>query len=160
MTFIISMNIRGLRADLKFFALKDLFLSAKPKIILVQETMHNKQESISYFKKMFPSWFMVASKAKGLLGGLAVMWDPSWIKAKAYKCFVGILISAVISRHSCPINILNIYAPYKNKSLFWEFFFDSGIFDVDSLMIAGDMNITISSEEHWGKCRKYDPLSD
>lgn len=69
MTFIIFMNIRGLGADLKFLALKDLFSSAQPKIILIQETMQSNHVSISYFRKMFPSWYMVALEAKGLLGG-------------------------------------------------------------------------------------------
>lgn len=96
MTFILSMNIRGLGADHKFLALKNLFLSDQPKIILIQETMHNKSLAISYFRKMFPSWHMAASEAKGLSGGLAVLWDPVWIRAKAYKCFLGIHISASV----------------------------------------------------------------
>jgi len=106
MTFIISMNIRGLSADPKFLALKDIFYSARPGIILIQETMHSSQVSISYFRKMFPSWYMVASEARGLLGGLAALWDPHRIRAKAYKCFVGIIISASIRGKYFPINIL------------------------------------------------------
>eukprot|EP00253_Pinus_taeda_P002472 PITA_02472 len=122
--------------------------------------MHSKQAAISYFRKMFPLWHMETSEAKGLSGGLAVLWDPSWINAKAYKCFAGILITVVIRGYSSPINILNIYAPYKNRSHFWEKFFDSEIFDIDSLMIAGDLNITLCPEEQWGKCKNRDPLSD
>jgi len=141
------MNIRGLGVDLKFLAFNNLFSSAKQKIILVQETMHSKHVSISYFRKMFPSWHMAASEAKGLSRGLVVLWDPSWIRAKAYKCFAGILISAFITGNDCPINILNIYAPYKNRTHFWDKFFASEIFDIDSLMIAGDLNVTLSSEE-------------
>lgn len=39
-------------------------------------------------------------------------------------------------------------------------FFDLEIFDIDSLMIAGDLNITLSPEERWGKCKKRKSLSD
>jgi len=116
-------------------ALKDLFFSARLKIILIQETMHSKQAAISYFKKMFPLWHIAASEANGLSGGLAVMWDPLWINAKAYKCFAGILISVVFRGHSIPINILNIYGPYKNRSHFWEKFFDSKILLVISTLL-------------------------
>lgn len=154
------MNICGLGADQLFLALKNLFYSAQPKIILIQETMHSNHVSISYFRKMFPSWHLVASEAKGLSGGLAVLWDPVWIRAKAYKCFAGILISASIRGNDCPINILNIYAPYKNRILFWEKKFALEIFDIETLMIAGDLNVTLSSEERWGNSRKRDPLVD
>lgn len=109
---------------------------------------------------MFPLWHIAASEANGLSGGLAVMWDPSWINAKAYKCFVGIFISVGFRGHSIPINTLNIYAPYKNRSHFWEKFFDSEIFDIDSLMTAGDLNITLSTEGRWGKCKQRESLSD
>lgn len=60
----------------------------------------------------------------------------------------------------CPINILNIYAPYKNRLPFWEKLFASEIFDIESLMIAGDLNVTLNPEERWGKSRKRDPLAD
>eukprot|EP00253_Pinus_taeda_P012528 PITA_12528 len=36
---------------------------------------------------MFPSWFMSATDANGLYGGLAVLWDPDWISAIEYRCF-------------------------------------------------------------------------
>ena len=115
MNFILSMNIRGLGAGQNFLALKNPFFANQPKIILIQETMHNTLVSISYFRKMLPTWHMVAVEANGQFGGLTVLWEPKWIKAKAYKCFVGILISASIRGKEWPINILNMYAPYKNR---------------------------------------------
>lgn len=99
-------------------------------------------------------------EASGLSGGLAVLWDPNWIKAKAYRCLAGILISAQIRGKDCPINILNIYAPYKNRLQYWEKLFDSEIFDIESLMIAGDFNVTLNSDETWGNRRKKNPLAD
>lgn len=72
---IISMNIRGLGADPKFLALKELFRSSNSKIILIQETMHGSQDSISYFRRMLPSWHMAAMDASSLFGGLVFLWD-------------------------------------------------------------------------------------
>lgn len=158
MNFIMSMNIRGLVIDLKFLALKDIFHLAQPKSILIQETMHSSRVYISYFRKMFPSWYMVASEARGLSGRLTILWDPESIKAKAYKCFSSILISAVIKGQRIQINILNTYAPYKNRIPFWEKLFASEIFDIESLMIVGDLNVTLNSDEFWRNCRKRSTL--
>eukprot|EP00253_Pinus_taeda_P024864 PITA_24864 len=109
---------------------------------------------------MFPTWFMVATGANGLSGGLAALWDPNWIDAKAFKCCAGIMLSATVRGHAQCLNLLNVYAPYKNRTPFWDNFFASGILDMDSLLIAGDLNVTLSPNECWGNCRDRDPLSE
>jgi len=160
MTFLISMNIRGLGAGPKFLALKHIFFSDLPKIIFIQETMHSASVTLAFFRRMFPFWHMVATDASGLSGGLAVMWDPAWINAIAFKCYAGILISASVRGQSISINMLNIYAPCRDRSPFWERLFESELLDMDSLMLAGDLNVTLNAEEVWGDGRKHDPLGD
>eukprot|EP00253_Pinus_taeda_P006854 PITA_06854 len=154
------MNIRGLGAPPKFLALKKFFFQARPKIIFIQETMHSSRVSLAFFRRMFPSWFMVATEANGLSGGLAVLWDPVWIKAKAFKCCAGIMISAMVRGQVFMINLLNVYAQCRNRSPFWERLFTSEILDIDSLLLVGDLNVTLSADECWGNCRKKDLLSD
>jgi len=56
--------------------------------------MHAASVTVSYFRKMFPLGHISAVEAMGLSGGLAVLWDPRWICAKAYNCIAGILIYA------------------------------------------------------------------
>eukprot|EP00253_Pinus_taeda_P035371 PITA_35371 len=154
------MNIRGLGAGPKYLALKHIFYSARPKIILIQETMHDRLSSISYFRKMFPSWYMMAIDACGHSGGLAVLWNPLWIRTNAYKCFAGIMISATFWGHRLPINVLNTYAPYLHRYPFWDRFFSSDLCEIRSLMIVGDMNFTLCPDEVWGGGKKMDPLAD
>lgn len=122
--------------------------------------MHNAYDAISYFRKMYPSWHISATEAKGLSGGLAVLWDPSWIKVKTYGCLVGILISAKLRGHKFPINILNMYAPYRDRMIFWAKISDSEIFDLENLLIVGDLNLTLSMDEIWGSNRKKDPIAE
>eukprot|EP00253_Pinus_taeda_P034108 PITA_34108 len=120
--------------------------------------MHDSIQTISYFRRMLPSWHMVATNAIGLSGGLDVLWDPKWIKAVAFQCFVGILILAYIRDSPDPIHILNIYAPYKDRYPFWEYFLSSELLDIDSLIIGGDFNCTLCNDEIWGNGRKNDPV--
>eukprot|EP00253_Pinus_taeda_P025007 PITA_25007 len=157
---IVSMNICGLGAGPKYLALKHIFFFSRLKIILIQETMHDRQSSIAYFRKMFPSWFMVAIDACGHSGGLAVLWNPLWIRATTYKCFAGILLSATFRGQRLPIHILNIYAPYMHRFPFWDHFFSSDLCEIRRLMLVGDMNFTLCPHEVWGGGRKMDPLSD
>lgn len=56
--------------------------------------MHGVPESIIYFRRMFPFWHIVATEANGQSGGLVVLWDPGWIRAKAFRCLAGILLIA------------------------------------------------------------------
>eukprot|EP00253_Pinus_taeda_P031852 PITA_31852 len=132
MNFIISLNIRGLGVDPKFLTLKDFFLSSRPYIILIQETMRPREVSLEYFRKLLPSWHMVATDADGLSGGLATLWDPSRVRAKAYR----------------------------NRNQFWSSFFSSAIIEIENLVIAGDFNLTLHSNECWGPCRHHHPLAE
>lgn len=151
-----SMNIRCLGADPNILAIKDLFRSSKSKILLIQETMHGCQETISYFRCMFPTQHMAEMGATGLSGGLAVLWDLAWILVVAFKCFVVLLPLAYIRGSPRPFHILNVYAPYKECFPFWDHFLSSEILDLDSLLIGGDLNCTLSNDEIWGRGRRDD----
>lgn len=83
MNLVLSMNIRGLGAAHKFLALKELFFSNKPYIILLQESMHTTQQAVKNFRKMFLEWHIVATDSCGLSGGLAALWNPRWVNFKA-----------------------------------------------------------------------------
>jgi len=81
------------------------------------------------------------------------MWDPEWIRAKAYKYCAGILLTASIRGQDFILNLINIYAPYKNRLAYWERIFQSRILEVKSLLMAGDFNLALGSAECWGNCR-------
>eukprot|EP00253_Pinus_taeda_P017747 PITA_17747 len=157
---IVSMNIRGLGSGPKYLALKHIFLSARPKIILIQESMDDRHTSLTYFRKMFPSWHMAAIDACGHSGGLIALWNPLWIRTSAYKCFASILLNVSFRGIRSPINILNIYAPYSHRYSFWDRFFTSDLCEIHHLLLVGDMNFTLGSDEVWGGGRHMDPLSD
>eukprot|EP00253_Pinus_taeda_P006727 PITA_06727 len=122
--------------------------------------MRTRDVSLEYFRKLLPTWHMVATDADGLSSGLATLWDPSRVRAKAYKCFAGIIISAAIRGFDIPLNILNLYAPYRNRNQFWSSFFSSAIVELEHLVIAGDFNLTLHSNECWGPCRHHRPLAE
>lgn len=80
MTFILSLNMRGLGAAPKFLALKDLFSPIHPYIILLQETMHVAPQVIECFQNILLDWHMATTNALSLLGVLITIWDPRWVK--------------------------------------------------------------------------------
>jgi len=109
---------------------------------------------------MFLAWYIAATEASGLSGGLAVIWDPRWVSAKSFKCLGGILVST--NFRGCPdvIHILNVYAPYKDRASYWEPFLASGILDDEVLLIAGDLNCTMGPDKVWGRGKKANCIGE
>jgi len=109
---------------------------------------------------MLPSWYMAAMGVNGLSGGLAVLWDPRWISARNFRCLGGILIVAKYRGCADCIHILNVYAPYKDRASYWNLVFASGILEIETLLIAGDLNYTLELDEVWGKGKKTDSIEE
>lgn len=59
-------------------------------------------------------------------------------------------MSAQFQGQNFSINIMNVYAPYRNREPFWKKLFESEIFDIDNILIAGDLNFTLNLDEVWG----------
>jgi len=67
---------------------------------------------------MLLKWHIAPTTIAGLSGGLVALWDPQWVKIKAFKFFVGILLEGNIRRLGGRIHTLNIYAPYRERTVF------------------------------------------
>ena len=55
--------------------------------------------------------------------------------------------------------MVNMYAPYKERKSFWEAVDASGVLRLKNLIIGGDMNFTLFSNEVWGSLAPLDPLA-
>jgi hypothetical protein len=58
------------------------------------------------------------------------------------------------------INLLNVYSPCSDRHNFWEKVEARGLLDLENLIIAGDLNLTISVGEVWGGSATQDTLAD
>ena len=54
--------------------------------------------------------------------------------------------------------ILNVYGPFYDRTFFGEKLKDSGALEFQNLILGGDLNLTLSSNEVWGKYARADSL--
>jgi hypothetical protein len=62
----------------------------------------------------------------------------------------GILLTGSIIASKRKINLLNVYGPCLERKLFWTNLANSGLLSLKILVIAGDLNLTVSTGEVWG----------
>ena len=156
---IVSMNIRGFGGLTKQKALKELFSSLNPDIILLQETMCDHFSALHLFAKINPRWEYCAIDALSLSGGILLAWNPYLIQCKSYHSFAGILLSASFKGLDSIFSIVNCYGPYANRTSFWDSVVSRGLFNYPNLILAGDLNFTISDLEIWDNRACMDHLS-
>lgn len=160
MTHFLSMNIRGLGDASKQHRLRNIIKSGEPCIILCQETLSNCVKAINTFLSICKGWSAVAVDAVGHSGGLIALWDPIWGKFKAYKFYGGILLTGHIRGFAGTLNIVNLYAPYQHRLVFWNKFKFSVILYLRNLIVMGNFNSTMNLNEIWGDRARGDGLAD
>lgn len=47
-----------------------------------------------------------------------------------------------------PINILNVYGSYSDRHTFWTELENSGVLGISSLIVEGDLNLTLATREY------------
>ena len=89
---------------------------------------------------------------------MLTIWNLKTCNLTPFKTNVGILLEGRIQGFTNVIRILNIYAPYKDRRVFWENVEDSGVRSMQNLIVVGDLNFTMFSYENRGMMSSVDPL--
>ena len=144
---IFSMNIRGFGGLTKQKSLGILFSNLSPDMILIQKTMCYYSQSLLLFSKLKPGWEFCASDASGLFGGLLVGWNPLMVRCKAFTSLAGIILKATFKGLSETFIVINFYGPYTQITVYWNNLVAGGLLRLPNLLLAGDLNFTISSSE-------------
>ena len=156
---ILSMNIRGFWGLAKHKSLGRLFSDLRPDMILLQETMCCFSQALYLFSKLKPGWEFCASDASGLSSGLLTGWDPHLVRCKAFSSLVGIVLKATFKGLAETLTVINCYGPYIQRTSYWDNLVSGGLLGQPNLLLAGDLNFTLSSAEVWGLKARLDPLA-
>ena len=77
------------------------------------------------------------------------IWNPLTFSFKPYITCAGILLKGNIRGFEKQLNLLNVYAPYKERKVYWDKVDASGLLNLGNLILAGDLNLTLHSFENW-----------
>jgi len=78
----------------------------------------------------------------------------------AYSTYAGILLEGRMRDLNFPLQILNVYGPYSGREYFWKNIELSGILVEKNLILVGDLNLTLASNEVWCFSIRSDPLAN
>ena len=83
----------------------------------------------------------------GPLGGTLLSWNPLVDGHNPFHTVVGIIEEGNLRCLKKRIRILNVYGPYQNMRLFLDCIANDGFLNDSSLIMVGDLNLTMSIEE-------------
>jgi hypothetical protein len=109
--------------------------------------------------KFCPKWVSCAVSFVGASGGLLISWDPYLYNMVPYLTCGEILLTGFVISTKREINLLNIYGSCLQNNIFWNHMANSGLITIKNLVVAGDLNLTVSTEEFWGGSTNSGPLA-
>jgi hypothetical protein len=95
----------------------------------------------------------------GNSGGLLAAWDPNFFDFSSVLSPGGILLAGTYLELNTSLTLLNTYGPCLDHRHFWEKLDCLGLLAIKDIIIAGALNLMLSSKEIWGDRAKMDPLA-
>jgi exonuclease III len=160
----VSWNCRGLGSTLKEEAIKDLVRLVRPEVLLIQETKLEEDALLRASNVFWKKGPGRAVSARGASGGLATFWDSAkldlveeegtthWLFTKLHHKDSGHLVS-----------LFNLYVPvsYAEKKECWDSLkLFLNLHNPENLVVAGDLNVTLSLAEKKGGSIVRDPARE
>jgi exonuclease III len=161
---VISWNCRGLGSKTKEEAMRALIKTENPDIMLVQETKLEENLFLQSRKRFWKKGGINAISARGASGGLGTLWNDSKYKMVAGKKNVHWLLTKFQHQDSMEVfSLFNVYVPVNagEKKFCWDSLrdlADEGV--LENIIIAGDLNISLSQSEKRGGCIVRDPARE
>jgi hypothetical protein len=96
----------------------------------------------------------------GHSGGFSSGWNPTCVDLYVFDTFAGIYLEGRFKQSADKVKLLNCYAPYKDRGIFWKPIIQSGLLSEEGIIVVGDLNFTLSMREVWGDSARNDCLVD
>ena len=81
------------------------------------------------------------------------------IRCKAFSSLAGIVLKASFKGMDEAFTVINCYGPYAHRTSYWNRLVSGGLLGLPNLLLAGDLNFTLTSTEVWGLKARLDPLA-
>jgi hypothetical protein len=147
---LLSLNIMGMGGILKLAFVRGLLDKVQPNIVFLQETLVHAEKEHAFFNLLRPPWHYCAVNSVGKSGGIFISWDSNSFELMPYLTCGRLLVTGLDLQSNRQLSLLNIYGSCSDRKLFLERLEKSGLLAQKNLVLDGDLNFTLSSEEIWG----------
>jgi hypothetical protein len=157
---LLSLNLRGVGGAPNLPPSEDYCPVFCPDILFLQETMVEEVKARALVSKLLPSWYCCAIDSVGLSGGLCVAWNPARVVLSPFVTCAGILLEGTLLEGNQTVSFSNCYGPCTDRKSLWDIVVNSGLLATKNLILAGDLNFTVSASEVWGSKARLDPMAE
>ena len=157
---LLSLNLRGMGGTLKLASMRSTLEKTRPNIVFLQKTLVHSEKACSFFHSIRPSWLTCAVNSVGNSGGLFVSWDPNYFNLIPFFICGGIFLTRYCLEIRRQLNLLNVYGSCLDRKKFWENMESLGLLKLKGFILAGHLNLTLSSGEIWVASALLGPLAN